>query len=159
VAALVALAQRWGALGQRIDPIFALPGDLRQPVDVKPSVEILHRSLDQSSLGYRQYLGAIHSSIADLRPAAKIPVPGHPEIPPVDYAWLRKLESKGHQDFIPPGLDNSINISQLLAGIEPPARRARDGNTYITNVHGGQVGVIGDKADVDGGINFHQGDE
>jgi internalin A len=107
----------------------------------------------------REHLGAIHSSIADLRPAAKIPVPGHPEIPPVDYAWLRKLESKGHQDFIPPGLDNSINISQLLAGIEPPARRARDGNTYITNVHGGQVGVIGDKADVDGGINFHQGDE
>jgi len=105
----------------------------------------------------RDRLRAIHDSIADLRTEEKVPVPGHPNIPPVDYKWLRDMERKGVPEFYPPGLTEPISVSQLLAGIEPQAARRRrgprGGDTYITNIHGGQVGVIGDKADIDGDIH------
>ena len=81
----------------------------------------------------REHLGAIHASIADLRPAAKLPVPGHPEIPPVDYAWLRKLERAGRAEFTPPGCIDPISVSQLLNGVEPPAARRSDTPKYQVN--------------------------
>jgi hypothetical protein len=71
----------------------------------------------------REHLGAIHASIADLRPAAKVPVPGQPDIPPVDYAWLRKLERAGRTEFTPPGCIDPISVRQLLDGVESTAYR------------------------------------
>jgi internalin A len=71
----------------------------------------------------REYLGAIHATIADLRPAEKVPVPGHPDIPPVDYEWLRNLERKGVPKFYPPGLTEPISVSKLLNGVESPTAR------------------------------------
>jgi hypothetical protein len=77
----------------------------------------------------------------------------------VDYAWLRKLERMGEETFIPPGLAQRISVSQLLNGVEPPAarrgREPRGGDTYITHVHGGQIGVVGRDADVEGGVNTY----
>jgi len=105
----------------------------------------------------REHLEAIHASLTGLQPAEKVPVPGHPEIPPVDYRWLRKLEQRGHQEFIPPGLEDPISVRQLLDGVEPPEARLerehRDGNTYYQFCNS-QVGVAGDNADVDDGIHF-----
>lgn len=105
----------------------------------------------------REHLEAIHASLAGLEAAEKVPVPGHPRIPPVDYKWLRELERKGVLEFYPPGLTDPISVRQLLDGVEPPSARRelerRGGNTFVTNVYGGQVGVIGDDADVDGDIH------
>ena len=86
-----------------------------------------------------------------------MPVPGHPEIEPVDYQWLRELERRGRQEITPPGLYDPISVQQLLDGVEPPeARREREprgGDTYYQFYHS-QVGVAGDNADVDYGIHF-----
>lgn len=105
----------------------------------------------------REPLEVIHASLAGLEAAEKVPVPGHPQIPPVDYKWLRELERKGVLEFYPPDLTDPISVRQLLDGVEPPSARRelerRGGNTFVTNVYGGQVGVIGDDADVDGGIH------
>ena len=108
----------------------------------------------------REHLGAIHSSIADLRPAAKVPVPGHSKIPPVDYAWLREMEREGLEMFPPPGLTKLISVSKLLNGVEPAAARHRyehhdGGDTYI-NIHGGQIGNLGNNANIEDGIHVHQ---
>jgi len=101
----------------------------------------------------REHLEAIHASLVGLQPAEKVPVPGHPDIPPVDYRWLRDMEREGIDKFPPPGLTRFISVRQLLDGVDPPeARRERDAK-YEVHIHGGQVGVIGDEADVHGGMH------
>ncbi|MBN1815588.1 MAG: leucine-rich repeat domain-containing protein [Anaerolineae bacterium] len=104
----------------------------------------------------REHLEAIHAGLAGLQPAEKIPVPGHPEIPPVDYKWLRDMERKGVPKFYPPGLTEPISVRQLLDGVEPPeARRERElrgGDVYY--ISRSQIGVAGRDADVDDGIHF-----
>jgi len=48
----------------------------------------------------------------------------------VDYKWLRKLEQRGHQEFIPPGLEDPISVRKLLDGVESPdARREGQAGT------------------------------
>ncbi|MBN2006926.1 MAG: leucine-rich repeat domain-containing protein [Anaerolineae bacterium] len=106
----------------------------------------------------REHLEAIHGSLVGLQPAEKVPVPGHPKIPPVDYRWLRKLEQRGHQEFIPPGLEDPISVRQLLDGVEPPEarwkREGRGGDVY--NIYNSQIGVAGRKATVDDGVHFNK---
>jgi internalin A len=43
--------------------------------------------------------------------------PGHPEIEPVDYAYLRDLDEMGETSFVPPGLKQRIGVKQLLDGV------------------------------------------
>jgi len=101
----------------------------------------------------REHMEGIHASLAGLEAAPKVPVPGYPQIPPVDYRWLRDMEFEGIEEFTPPGLTKLISVRQLLDGIESPSTRREWGAKYEIHVHGGQVGVIGDDADVDGGIH------
>jgi hypothetical protein len=86
----------------------------------------------------------------------KVPVPGHPEIPPVDYQWLRDLERKGVPEFYPPGLTEPVGVRTLLNGVEDPeVRRAQSAKKYVIHVHkGGQVGGIGDDHEIRDGVNF-----
>jgi len=106
----------------------------------------------------REQLDAIHHTIRGLQTAEKIPLPGHPELPPVDYKWLRDLESLGEETFIPPGLRERISVRQLLDGVEPSARRTRrDGPIYNVDARGAQIGAIGDKAEIQDGIHFESG--
>jgi internalin A len=104
----------------------------------------------------REHLGAIHKSLEGLEVAEKVPVPGYPEIPPVDYRWLRDLERAGRVEFTPPGCIDPISVSELLNGIEPPEarreRRKRGGDTY--NFYQSQVGVAGRATSVSDGIRF-----
>ena len=104
----------------------------------------------------REHLGGIHAALAGLETAEKVPVPGYPTIPPVDYKWLRKLEQRGHQEFIPPGLEDPIGVQQLLDGVEPPSarreRERRDGDTYY--ISNSQIGVAGREARVSDGVHF-----
>ncbi len=73
----------------------------------------------------REHLAAIHASLVGLQPAEKVPVPGQPHIPPVDYRWLRDLERAGRVEFTPPGLTEPLGVRQLLEGVE--AREERRG--------------------------------
>ena len=107
----------------------------------------------------REQLDAIHHTIQGLQTAEKIPLPGHPKLPPVDYRWLRDMERKGIPEFLPPGLTEPLNVHQLLDGVEPlTTRRARD-TKYEVHIHGGQVGVIGDRPEVKNGIHFESNDD
>jgi len=75
----------------------------------------------------REQLDAIHHTIQGLQPEEKVLLPGHPELPPVDYRHLRNLERAGIDSWIPEGLTEPLNVSQLLDGVEPPStRRAHD---------------------------------
>jgi len=107
----------------------------------------------------REQFDAIHHTIQGLQVEEKVPLPHHPELPPVDYKWLRDMERKGIPEFLPPGLTEPISVSKLLNGVEPKARRERDAK-YEVHVHsGGQVGGIGDGHQVNGGIGFDQPSE
>ncbi|MBN2005702.1 MAG: hypothetical protein JXA21_20260 [Anaerolineae bacterium] len=66
----------------------------------------------------RENLEAIHASLAGLQPAEKVPVPGHPEIPPVDYEWLRECERRGLQEVMPEGVFTALNVRELLIGVD-----------------------------------------
>ena len=104
----------------------------------------------------REHLGAIHASFAGIEAKEKVPVPGHSNIPPVDYIWLRELERKRVSEFYPPGLTEPISVSKLLNGIEPPAarRQHREGTTYHIDARSANIGGIGDEHEVNGGVNF-----
>ncbi len=103
----------------------------------------------------REHLEAIHTSLAGLQTAEKVPVPGHPNIPSVDYRWLRECEHRGLEQIMPEGVFTPINVRKLLDGVEPPeARRARSRDRARTIIIDSQVGIIGDEAEVKDGIHF-----
>ena len=109
----------------------------------------------------REHLGAIHSSLEGLEVAEKVPVPGHPEIPPVDYRWLRECERRGLQDVMPEGVFTPLNVSRLLNGVEPPGARQGQRKRIVYNVdaRGSQIGGIGDGHQVEDSIHFNHSSE
>jgi internalin A len=108
----------------------------------------------------REQLDGIHHAITGLQTAEKVPLPGHPELPPVDYKWLRDMERKGIPEFLPPGLTDPISVRQLLDGVEPSARRTRrDSPVYNVDARGARIGVIGDDAEIQDGIHFESDKE
>jgi len=96
----------------------------------------------------REQFDAIHHTIQGLRVEEKIPLPGYPGRPPVDYKWLRDLERAGRTEFTPPGCINPISVSQTLNGIEPQsARLVRDserGAVTEYRFYGSRIDHIGD---------------
>ena len=103
----------------------------------------------------REQLDAIRDTIQGLQAAEKVPIPGHPELAPVDYRHLRNLERAGIDTWIPEGLTEPLSVRQLLDGVEPQTTRITRDAKYSINVYnGGQVGVIGDEPEVKGGIHF-----
>ncbi len=96
----------------------------------------------------REQLDAIHDTIQGLRAKEEVPLPNHPDLPPVDYKWLRDLERAGRREFTPPGCVDSISVSEVLNGIESPqARRVRDLEPRPTTeyrFYGSQIHHIGD---------------
>ncbi|MBE9155944.1 leucine-rich repeat domain-containing protein [Nodosilinea sp. LEGE 06152] len=69
----------------------------------------------------------IHKSFADLEVTEWVPVPGHPDHPPLDYQELLGLEAMGEQTVTIGKLRLRLNLRQILDGYEPvEARRQRD---------------------------------
>ena len=73
----------------------------------------------------RAEFGAIHQTIPGLVVAEKVPVSSHPEIEPVDFAYLRDLDEMGETSFVPPGLKQRISVKQLLDGVGKPEQDLR----------------------------------
>jgi small GTP-binding protein len=105
----------------------------------------------------REHLGAIHQSLSGLEADEKVPVPGHPEIPPVDYAWLRECERRGRKEVMFEGIFEPVRVAKLLNGVESPEARnlqvPRNGNVYYID-NSGQIGGIGDDHEVQDGVHF-----
>ncbi|HYY42928.1 MAG TPA: COR domain-containing protein, partial [Pyrinomonadaceae bacterium] len=73
----------------------------------------------------RSHFDSIHKTIPGIIADEKVPLPTHPEIA-VDYKHLLRLEAKGITDWIPEGLEDTVNVKALLDGIETEqARRER----------------------------------
>ena len=97
----------------------------------------------------RNQFDAIHKTITKLEVREKVPVPGQDNIV-VDFQHLLKLEKMGEATYIPEGLEQRINIRQLLNGVESETDRQR---VNMTNVYiGGDVKdsnlILGDENQV-----------
>jgi internalin A len=73
----------------------------------------------------RSHFDSIHKTIPGLVADEKVPLPSHPEIA-VDYKHLLRLEVTGIPDWIPEGLEETVNVKRLLDGVETEeSRRVR----------------------------------
>ena len=71
----------------------------------------------------RSTFEAIHRTVPGLVVHEKVPIPGHPEVPPVDYKHLLNLEKMFETSFIPEGMKEHINVSDLLGEIRPQSKK------------------------------------
>jgi len=67
----------------------------------------------------RKTFDTIHNSFTNLEVTEWVPVPNHPDHPPLDYQELLGLEKMGEQTYPIGKLGIRVNIRQLLDGYEP----------------------------------------
>ncbi|NJK99654.1 MAG: GTP-binding protein [Spirulinaceae cyanobacterium SM2_1_0] len=67
----------------------------------------------------------IHRSFANLEVTEWVPVPDHPDHPPLDYQELLGLEAMGERDYPIGKLRIRVDLRKLLDGYEPLERRQR----------------------------------
>lgn len=72
----------------------------------------------------RSQFESIHKTIPGLDVVEQIPIPEHPELS-IDYKQLLKLESNKVYKFPLVGLDESVDVRQLLNGVVDPASKER----------------------------------
>ncbi len=81
----------------------------------------------------RSHFDSIHKTIPGLAADEKVPLPSHPDIA-VDYKHLLRLEVKGIAEWIPEGLEETVNVKRLLDGVETEeSRRGRQENRSREN--------------------------
>jgi internalin A len=100
------------------DDIFNIACIKADPEDKKIFIAIAGRETTRRvflSL-IRDTFTKIHRSFANLEVTEWVPVPGHPDHPPLDYQELLALESMGEETVTIGKLRLRINISQLLDG-------------------------------------------
>jgi internalin A len=73
----------------------------------------------------RDTFNRIHRSFANLEVTEWVPVPGHPDHPPLDYQELLGLEAMGISEYPIGKLRIKVNLRQLLDGYEPLEARRR----------------------------------
>ena len=71
----------------------------------------------------RLEFASIHESISGTKPQEVVPIPGHPEAPPIPYDFLLELETDGieKQRFV--GVRETFTIKDLLNGVSTSAMR------------------------------------
>ena len=74
----------------------------------------------------RLEFAGIHDTIQGTKPREVVPIPGHPDAQPIDYAYLEQLEEK-KIDMIPhPGKDGQVimlDVQDLLNGVSTSQMR------------------------------------
>jgi GTPase SAR1 family protein len=74
----------------------------------------------------RLEFASIHETISGTKPQEVVPIPGHPDVPPIGYAYLEQLE-KMKMDTIPHAAPNGqvimLNVQELLNGVSTSAMR------------------------------------
>ena len=90
------------------------------PADQKIFISINGReSTRRSFLALiRDVFNRIHDSFANLEATECVPVPNHPNHPPLDYQELLGLEAMGERDYSIGKLRIKVNLRQLLDGYE-----------------------------------------
>ncbi|MEE4358858.1 MAG: COR domain-containing protein [Desulfococcaceae bacterium] len=86
----------------------------------------------------------IHATIPKISVREKVPVPKAPHVV-VDYQHLLRLEEKNMRYYLPEGLDEEIDVAELLNGVEPVEHRRTDDGNRATCIH------YGDKINISSG--------
>jgi internalin A len=122
------------------------------PEDRKIFISIDGRAATRRSflMLLRDVFNRIHRSFANLDVSEWVPVPGHPDHPPLDYQELLGLEAMGEREHAIGKLRIKVNLRQLLDGYEPIELRQRRGdrddffdrgyNHYGDIIYGDKVG-------------------
>jgi hypothetical protein len=72
----------------------------------------------------RLVFAGIHESVAGTKPQEVVPIPGYPDVPPLSYSYLEKLEAMGMPDEqLFPGMNEVLSVQQLLNGVTTSAMR------------------------------------
>lgn len=72
----------------------------------------------------RLSFAGIHETITGIQPKEVVPIPGHPQAPPLLYSYLEKLEAMNMPDEqLFPGMDEIFSVKQLLNGVSTSAMR------------------------------------
>ncbi len=69
---------------------------------------------------------SLHQYITGVQPKEMVPIPGHPEVEPVPYKYLLRLEEKRVEEALFPGMDDFVNVRWLLDGIESRRQLSRE---------------------------------
>lgn len=120
------------------DEIFNLARIKADPEDKKIFIAIAGRETTRRvflSL-IRDTFTKIHKSFADLEVTEWVPVPGHPDHPPLDYQELLGLEGMGIVDYPIGKLRIKVNLRQLLDGYESVEARHRQRHSDKWGDHG-----------------------
>jgi internalin A len=95
----------------------------------------------------RDVFSKIHHSFGNLEVSEWVPVPNHPDHPPLDYQELLGLEAMGELEYPIGKLRIKVNLRQLLDGYEPIETRQRrqrgDESRIEQHIHGDYI--VGDK--------------
>ena len=112
----------------------------------------------------RSNFAHIHRTITGIEVKEMVPLPEHPDIT-VSYKHLLNLERKNVQSFIPEDSENSVNVKQLLDGVEPMRSHSeqernpsitRIENQNIFNAPVASVGNEGNQTNVAGTVKGDQ---
>jgi len=95
--------------------------------DKKISIAISDRPSTRRSflMMIRDVFNKIHNSFGNLDVSERVPVPDHPDHPPLDYQELLGLEAMGITDYPIGKLGIKVNVRQLLDGYESVEARQR----------------------------------
>jgi len=74
----------------------------------------------------RTEFSAIHRTIAKIEATEKVPLPSHPQVAPVDYEFLLRLERDNRTSFpVQAGNDIiDVDVKELLDGVRPSKQQA-----------------------------------
>jgi internalin A len=91
------------------------------PEEKKIFISVSGRAATRRSvlLMIRDVFTRIHNSFAKPEISEWVPVPNHPDHPPLDYQELLGLEDMGEQEYPIGKLKLRVNLRQLLDGYEP----------------------------------------
>lgn len=97
----------------------------------------------------RYQLDEIHSSIKNLEPQKRVPIPNAPNAEPIEYDYMLMLEREGQETLLVKDGNRlvKVNVRQILSGVESDATRIEN---RVTNIY-----ISGDVKDT----NFLAGDE
>ncbi len=75
----------------------------------------------------RLVFAGIHESVAGIKPTEVVPIPGHPDAPPLLYSYLEEMERMNVPDQLPfPSADGKVlllSVQELLNGVTTSAMR------------------------------------
>ena len=129
------------------DEVYNIARVKADPADHKIFIAVSGReSTRRVFLGIiRDVFNKIHANFA--QPTEWVPVPGHPEHPPLDYQELLGLETMGVNDYPIGKLRIKVNLRQLLDGYEAIEARRRRQHSEMGELES-EYGFPGDRLQI-----------